>query len=73
MKNKQFTMPDASIILLCVAFIAYLATLFITPGVFNSAAGSHTVQLSQYQAVATEQSPPPFCRRGRDWLSEYTV
>ena len=36
MKNKQFAMPDASIILLCVAVIAYFASLFITPGVFNA-------------------------------------
>lgn len=51
MKQKQFSMPDASIILLCVAVVAYMATVFITPGVFNAESGSHTVQLSQYQAV----------------------
>ena len=64
MKQKQFSMPDASIILLCVAVIAYMATVFITPGVFNAESGSHTVQLSQYQAVNDQQSPPVFAQGG---------
>ena len=64
MKQKQFSMPDASIILLCVAVIAYMATVFITPGVFNAEPGSHTVQLSQYQAVNDQQSPPVFAQGG---------
>ena len=62
MKQKQFSMPDASIILLCVAVVAYMATVFITPGVFNAESGSHTVQLSQYQAVNDQQSPPVFAQ-----------
>ena len=57
-------MPDASIILLCVAVVAYMATVFITPGVFNAESGSHTVQLSQYQAVNDQQSPPVFAQGG---------
>lgn len=64
MKQKQFSMPDASIILLCVAVIAYMATVFITPGVFNAEPDSHTVQLSQYQAVNDQQSPPVFAQGG---------
>lgn len=64
MKQKQFSMPDASIILLCVAVVAYMATVFITPGVFNAESGSHTVQLSQYQAVNDQQSPPVFAQGG---------
>jgi len=64
MKQKQFSMPDASILLLCVAVIAYMATVFITPGVFNAEPGSHTVQLSQYQAVNNQQSPPFFAQGG---------
>ena len=64
MKQKQFSMPDASIILLCVAVVAYMATVFITPGVFNAEPGSHTVQLSQYQAVNDQQSPPVFAQGG---------
>ena len=64
MKQKQFSMPDASILLLCVAVIAYMATVFITPGVFNAEPGSHTVQLSQYQAVNNHQSPPFFAQGG---------
>jgi uncharacterized ion transporter superfamily protein YfcC len=64
MKQKQFSMPDASIILLCVAVVAYMATVFITPGVFNAEPGSHSVQLSQYQAVNDQQSPPVFAQGG---------
>ena len=64
MKQKQFSMPDASIILLCVALVAYMATVFITPGVFNVEPDSHTVQLSQYQAVNDQQSPPVFAQGG---------
>ncbi|MBD56079.1 MAG: hypothetical protein CMK68_04310 [Pseudoalteromonas sp.] len=63
MKNKQFAMPDASIILLCVAVIAYLASLFITPGVFNAEQDSHSVELSQYQK-ATEHTPPALFAEG---------
>ena len=69
MKQKQFSMPDASIILLCVAVIAYMATVFITPGVFNAESGSHTVQLSQYQAVNDQQSPPIFAQGGEIGLA----
>jgi uncharacterized ion transporter superfamily protein YfcC len=64
MKQKQFSMPDASIILLCVAVVAYMATVVITPGVFNAESGSPTVQLSQYQAVNDQQSPPVFAQGG---------
>ncbi|MEM6981717.1 MAG: putative basic amino acid antiporter YfcC [Pseudomonadota bacterium] len=69
MKQKQFSMPDASIILLCVAVIAYMATVFITPGVFNAEPDSHTVQLSQYQAVNDQQSPPVFAQGGEIGLA----
>ncbi|ALQ54441.1 putative membrane protein [Pseudoalteromonas issachenkonii] len=69
MKQKQFSMPDASIILLCVAVIAYMATVFITPGVFNAEPDSHTVQLSQYQAVNDQQSPPIFAQGGEIGLA----
>ena len=69
MKQKQFSMPDASIILLCVAVVAYMATVFITPGVFNAESGSHTVQLSQYQAVNDQQSPPVFAQGGEIGLA----
>ena len=69
MKQKQFSMPDASIILLCVAVIAYTATVFITPGVFNAEPDSHTVQLSQYQAVNDQQSPPVFAQGGEIGLA----
>ncbi|WP_350607896.1 putative basic amino acid antiporter YfcC [Pseudoalteromonas sp. MER144-MNA-CIBAN-0113] len=69
MKQKQFSMPDASIILLCVAVIAYMATVFITPGVFNAEPDSHTVQLSQYQAVNDQQSPPVFAQGGEVGLA----
>lgn len=69
MKQKQFSMPDASIILLCVAVIAYIATVFITPGVFNAEPDSHTVQLSQYQAVNDQQSPPIFAQGGEIGLA----
>ena len=62
-------MPDASIILLCVAVIAYTATVFITPGVFNAEPDSHTVQLSQYQAVNDQQSPPVFAQGGEIGLA----
>ena len=62
-------MPDASIILLCVAVIAYMATVFITPGVFNAEPDSHTVQLSQYQAVNDQQSPPVFAQGGEIGLA----
>jgi len=64
MKQKQFSMPDASIILLCVAVVAYMATVFITPGVFNAESGSHTVQLSQNQAVNDQESPPVIAQGG---------
>ena len=63
MKNKQFAMPDASIILLCVAVIAYFASLFITPGVFNAEKDSHSVELSQYQ-TALDHTPPAFFAEG---------
>ena len=63
MKNKQFAMPDASIILLCVAVIAYFASLFITPGVFNAEKDSHSVELSQYQ-TASDHTPPAFFAEG---------
>ena len=69
MKQKQFSMPDASIILLCVAVIAYIATVFITPGVFNAEPDSHIVQLSQYQAVNDQQSPPIFAQGGEIGLA----
>jgi uncharacterized ion transporter superfamily protein YfcC len=69
MKQKQFSMPDASIILLCVAVVAYMATVFITPGVFNAEPDSHTVQLSQYQAVNDQQSPPVFAQGGEIGLA----
>ncbi|WP_213608557.1 putative basic amino acid antiporter YfcC [Pseudoalteromonas sp.] len=69
MKQKQFSMPDASIILLCVAVIAYMATVFITPGVFNAEPDSHTVQLSQYQAVNDQQSLPVFAQGGEIGLA----
>jgi len=69
MKQKQFSMPDASIILLCVAVIAYMATVIITPGVFNAEPDSHTVQLSQYQAVNDQQSPPVFAQGGEIGLA----
>lgn len=69
MKQKQFSMPDASIILLCVAVIAYIATVFITPGVFNAEPDSHTVQLSQYQAVNDQQSPSIFAQGGEIGLA----
>ena len=69
MKQKQFSMPDASIILLCVAVIAYMATVFITPGVFNAEPDSHTVQLSQYQAINDQQSPPVFAQGGEIGLA----
>lgn len=69
MKQKQFSMPDASILLLCVAVIAYIATVFITPGVFNAEPDSHTVQLSQYQAVNDQQSPPVFAQGGEIGLA----
>lgn len=69
MKQKQFSMPDASIILLCVAVIAYMATVFITPGVFNAEPDSHSVQLSQYQAVNDQQSPPVFAQGGEIGLA----
>lgn len=69
MKQKHFSMPDASIILLCVAVIAYIATVFITPGVFNAEPNSHTVQLSQYQAVNDQQSPPIFAQGGEIGLA----
>ena len=69
MKQKQFSMPDASIILLCVAVIAYMATVFITPGVFNAEPDSHTVQLSQYQPVNDQQPPPIFAQGGEIGLA----
>jgi len=65
MKNKQFAMPDASIILLCVAVIAYFASLFITPGVFNAEKDSHSVELSQYQTVS-DHTPPALFAEGGD-------
>ena len=69
MKNKQFTMPDASIILLSVALIAYLATLFITPGMFNVQKDSHNVELSQYQTVAVSEQTPLFAEGGEIGLA----
>ena len=65
-------MPDASIILLCVAVIAYMATVFITSGVFNAEPDSHTVQLSQYQAVNDQQSPPVFAQGGEAGFASRT-
>ncbi len=69
MKNKQFTMPDASIILLSVAVIAYLATLFITPGFFNAEQGSNRVELAQYQPVTQSTSAPIFAEGGEIGLA----
>jgi uncharacterized ion transporter superfamily protein YfcC len=69
MKNKQFTMPDASIILLSVAVIAYLATLFITPGFFNAEQGSNQVELAQYQPVAQSTTAPIFAEGGEIGLA----
>ena len=56
MKDQKFAMPDASIILLCVAVIAYLTTLVVTPGVFVSQLDSQDVALSQYQTVETAKT-----------------
>lgn len=69
MKNKQFTMPDASIILLSVAVIAYLATLFITPGFFNAEQGSNRVELAQYQPATQSTTAPIFAEGGEIGLA----
>ncbi|WP_105168943.1 putative basic amino acid antiporter YfcC [Pseudoalteromonas sp. T1lg23B] len=69
MKTNKFIMPDASIILLTVAFIAYIASLLITPGKFNVEDKSHSVTLSQYQTVEGVQAAPLFAEGGHIGLA----
>ena len=69
MNDKKFTMPDASIILLCVACLAYLASLLITPGQFVMDPNSHNVSLSQYQTVEAVETTPFFAQSGQIGLA----
>ncbi|MBD1584619.1 putative basic amino acid antiporter YfcC [Pseudoalteromonas sp. S16_S37] len=69
MKNKNCTMPDASIILLAVALLAYVASLLITPGKLDAPKQSHAVALSEFQTVEDVSPLPLFAQNGEIGLA----
>lgn len=76
-KLNQRALPDASVILMCVALLAYLATLVVTPGYFdanttaleNESSAVTEVSLSQYKTAPNEQAPPLFAEQGEVGLA----
>ena len=62
-------MPDASLILLAVALIAYLTTLVVTPGVFIKQPDSQEVALADYQAVQSSNHTAVFATKGEIGLA----
>lgn len=59
----KFSFPSAAVILMSVAFIAYAASLFVTPGSFELADGQQAVQLSDFK-YATEHTTAPIFAQG---------
>ncbi|QTH65393.1 putative basic amino acid antiporter YfcC [Psychrosphaera ytuae] len=68
-QTKSRALPDASVILVCVALIAYCATWFVTPGYFEANADSQQVSLSQYVQSETHTATPLFAEQGNIGLA----
>ncbi|MEO2281474.1 putative basic amino acid antiporter YfcC [Pseudoalteromonas pernae] len=70
MTNKQpFQLPDAAVILMAVALIAYIATLLVTPGYFDVPNNVTQVALSQFKLADSTSTVPIFAEGGEIGLT----
>ncbi|PAJ76293.1 hypothetical protein CJF42_00980 [Pseudoalteromonas sp. NBT06-2] len=71
MKQKTLQMPDASIILMLVALLAFISSYLVVPGKFDTQANAKTVSLSQYQTSSTTEPTPLFAENGEIGLANF--